>query len=405
MTVIKHISLKNKKNKEINGKNIKCKLNVKNDSDLAQTIASYEKKINRLLKLNQALLEINKVIIEKNDIIEICNLVLEKISIAMEKADIGCVLVLDEEDNLKIIASKGYDREQCKKFRIKLQDSFHYLMTQGKIDAPIVINNIQKFDWKKYTDYWKRSQNETEGSILIDENEEADWLNYSRVLDNAEDIKLESSLSTPILFDGRLFGFIDIDSTTNYAFDESDLEIMEYIKNQIEVGISKYKLYEQMIYLSRYDKLTNIYNRGYFEELFDDSLKQAMKKGGKFALVIFDFNGLKAINDTYGHLSGDELIKKFALILTSILNEKDYLGRLGGDEFAAVIYDANIDELSKKIEIINNNFIKNPIVFENNKISGSFSYGISNFSEDGIDYNSLFKKADRNMYDYKQKNK
>jgi hypothetical protein len=62
-------------------------------------------------------------------------------------------------------------------------------------------------------------------------------------------------------------------------------------------------------------------------------------------------------------------------------------------------------ELCKKIEIINNDFIENPIVFENNKISGSFSYGISTFPEDGIDYNSLFKKADRNMYDYKQKNK
>jgi diguanylate cyclase (GGDEF)-like protein len=321
----------------------------------------------------------------------------------MENADIGCILILDEEESLKIIASKGYDKEQCKKFNIKLQESFHYLMTKGKIDAPIIINNIQNFDWKKYTDYWKRSKDETEKAVLIDEDEDVDWIYYSKVLESSQEIKLKSSISTPIIFDGKLFGFINIDSTINYAFDESDLEVMEYIKDQIEIGVSKFKLYEQMIYLSKYDKLTNIYNRGYFEELFDNSINEAVKSKGKFTLIIFDFNGLKAINDTYGHLAGDELIKQFSLCLTAVLSSKDYIGRLGGDEFAAVIYDVEINELYRKIESINNKFKENPIIYEDNKIIGSFSYGIAQFPDEGVDYNSLFKKADKNMYEYKQK--
>ena len=364
----------------------------------------FQKSNERNLNLNQAILEINKIIIDNNDIVEICNLVLDKITDSIELADAGCVLVFDKNENLKIIASKGYDTQQCKRFSISLADSFYYKKNKGKIDDVIIINDIQKSDWNEYTDFWKRSQSKVDKAVLINyDDDDVDWLRYSEVLESSQAINIESSISTPIIFDDQLYGFINIDSTENNAFHESDLEVMNYIKYQIEVGISKYKIYEKTIYLSRYDRLTKVCNRGYFEQLFDNLLKKSSEETESFYMVMFDLNGLKVVNDTYGHLTGDELIKDFALRLSSIIKDPDILGRLGGDEFAAIFFDIELETLHEKLESLNKDYRTNPLIFEENIIIGSFSFGISGFPTEGRDYNELFKKADKNMYEYKQK--
>lgn len=333
-----------------------------------------ENKIYRLLKLKESMLDINQVILQVNDIKELFILLLEKVTGALDNRDLGCVLVLDAEENLKIIASKGYDSSLSEKFTLNLKDSFFWNATGGELDKVVIINDIQKLNFQKYT----------------------------KVLENTLSIKVESSISTPILLDNRLYGLINIDSTQNNAFDESDLEVMEYFKKQIELGIAKYALYEETVYLSRYDKLTNVFNRRYFEELFNMALIKGETYNENFFVAIFDINGLKPINDTYGHLAGDELIKTFASVLSSNLKISDIFARFGGDEFVAIYYGEDLQYITKKLEGIIKEFTSNPLLFEGNTIICSFSYGISTFPLDGIDYNELISIADKNMYKYKQ---
>ena len=83
-----------------------------------------ENKIHKLLKLKESMLDINQVILQVNDIKELFILLLEKVTEALDNRDLGCVLVLDTEENLKIIASKGYDDNLSEKFTLKLKDSF-----------------------------------------------------------------------------------------------------------------------------------------------------------------------------------------------------------------------------------------------------------------------------------------
>lgn len=334
-----------------------------------------ENRITKLLKLKELMLEINHAILQVNDIKELFILVLEKITEAMGNRDLGCVLVLDTDENLKIIASKGYDSSLSEKFSLKLKDSFFWNITQGKLDKSVIINDIQKLNFQKYT----------------------------KVLENTVGFKVDSSISTPILLNKRLYGLINIDSTQNNAFDESDLEIMEYMKKQIEIGIAKYTLYEETVYLSRYDKLTNVYNRRYFEELFNVVFAKARRYNESFFVVIFDINGLKYINDTYGHLAGDELIKTFASRLSSKTRTSDIFARFGGDEFVAVFWGWDLQSIIQKLEGIVKEFANDPIFYEENTIICSFSYGISNFPQSGTDYNELIGIADKNMYEYKQK--
>jgi len=333
-----------------------------------------ENKIHKLLKLKESMLDINQVILQVNDIKELFILLLEKVTEALDNRDLGCVLVLDTDNNLKIIASKGYDDNLSEKFTLNLKDSFFWNVVGGKLDKAVIINNIQKLNFDK----------------------------YDVILENIVGIKVESSISTPILLGDRLYGLINIDSTQNNAFDESDLEVMEYLKKQIEIGIAKYALYEETVYLSRYDKLTNVYNRRYFEELFNTVLLRAKNYNENFSVVIFDINGLKFINDTYGHLAGDELIKICANGLSSKIKISDIFARFGGDEFIAVFLGNDLQIIIRKFEDLIQEFINNLIHFEGNTFICSFSYGISSFPQNGTDYNELIRIADKNMYEYKQ---
>ncbi|TCO72300.1 sensor domain-containing diguanylate cyclase [Marinisporobacter balticus] len=334
-----------------------------------------EKRINRLLKLKEAILEMNHAVIEQNSINELFDLILEKVVQSVENADIACVLILDKGENLRIVASIGYDAEEAKRFSIQLKDSFLWHVTKGKIEKAVIINDIKEIFKEKFSD----------------------------ILKNTEGIEVQSSLTTPIIIDGQLYGLVNLDSKENFVYDETDLDVMEYMRNQFEIAISKHKLYEETIYLSRYDKLTNVYNRRYFEELLDMNIQKAIRYDEIFLLVVFDLNGLKAVNDTYGHLAGDQLIKNFAGRIKDAIRNSDIFARYGGDEFICVFFETNTQSLVEKFEKIAKNFINDPIIFEGNNITCSFSYGIANFPQECENYKELVKTADTRMYAYKQK--
>lgn len=333
-----------------------------------------EKRIQRLLNLKEAMLEVNQAVIGIKNIKELYNLILDKIIEVMDNAELACVMLLDEDENLKIAAHKGYDSEESKKYTLKLRESFFWLKTKGKPEKSVIINDIQGF-FKEH---------------------------FPNLLDNQNDIKIQSSISAPIIIDGKLYGLVNIDSSHNNVYDKTDLEMMEYLRNQITIALSKHMLYEETIYLSRYDKLTNVYNRRYFEELFDTYIDKAVTNNEEFLFVLFDLNGLKLVNDTYGHLAGDKLIETFTSKLRDLIEESDILARYGGDEFVAVFSHTDSQILNRKFEDLIKYFNNNPMMFEENNIICSFSYGIANFPNDGIKYSELVKISDERMYQFKK---
>ncbi|MCY6355675.1 sensor domain-containing diguanylate cyclase [Clostridium sp. ZS2-4] len=334
-----------------------------------------EERIDRLSKVKDAMLELNQSITGIKSINELFQLIIEKINQLMGNDNLICILLLDEEENLKIAASRGYDNEKAKEYTIKLKETFAWIKTKGKIEKAIIINDVQEILKKQ----------------------------LPRILENKQDITIQSSISTPIIIEEQLYGFINIDSEQNYIYDEKDLEIMEYMRKQIEISISKHRLYEETVYLSRYDKLTNVYNRRYFEELIYEYIYKSRINSEEFFFVVFDLNGLKVVNDTYGHLVGDEFIKTFTSSLSKYIGDLDILARLGGDEFVGVFFNRDLKTLIERFEELIIHFQDNLITFEENKFICSYSYGIASFPKDGEQYDKLMKIADERMYKYKQK--
>ncbi len=168
------------------------------------------------------------------------------------------------------------------------------------------------------------------------------------------------------------------------------------------IDISERKVAEQRIQqLANFDMLTGLPNR----MLFKDRVQQAISAGkgdrNRFAILFFDLDHFKNINDTLGHHIGDELLVNVGQRLKDTVREKDTVSRMGGDEFIILLTDSDIDSVvlvAKKLLAT----IAEPYRIEQNELVVTPSIGISMYPEDGDDFDTLYRHADVAMYNAKR---
>ncbi|AZO94238.1 sensor domain-containing diguanylate cyclase [Halocella sp. SP3-1] len=179
---------------------------------------------------------------------------------------------------------------------------------------------------------------------------------------------------------------------------DSNNEVREIIVSFSD--ITRRKKYEkEMKYLSFHDQLTGLYNRRYFENELE-RLNQSRKS--PISIIVADLDGLKSINDNYGHKKGDNYIKSVGTIIKSISRAEDVLARIGGDEFAVILPDAAsrvacdfCNRIGEECEKYNQQKGLNP------PINISAGYGVKSSPDDDLE--KIFIKADKDMYQIKRK--
>jgi diguanylate cyclase (GGDEF)-like protein len=154
------------------------------------------------------------------------------------------------------------------------------------------------------------------------------------------------------------------------------------------------------------DFLTGMYNRHFFDEYISIVIGEARRTKEDIGFVIMDLNNFKAINDTYGHLIGDEVLKKTARVLNEHCRSKDVVFRIGGDEFLIILPNIASHKVIKEfIKRIEDSF-EDEFMFgqQSIRISPAIGYGL--YPEDGVDVDSVTRAADERMYanksEYKQ---
>lgn len=146
-----------------------------------------------------------------------------------------------------------------------------------------------------------------------------------------------------------------------------------------------------------HDPLTRLANRRKFQEEVERAITQAEGRQEPFAILYFDLNRFKVVNDTLGHETGDELLKYVAARVASTLRKPDLLARLGGDEFALLLH--NCDENGADIvldRLIDN--VQRPFRVGNNTLIAELSVGAAYYPKDGDDLTQLLRIADSQMY-------
>lgn len=157
--------------------------------------------------------------------------------------------------------------------------------------------------------------------------------------------------------------------------------------------------------LALYDNLTKLPNRALFMIEFNNELNRAVRYETKIALLFLDLDGFKAVNDTFGHQVGDELLKEVADRITSRIRSSDFAYRLGGDEFTIILNDVQSSATAIDIaqEIIGE--INKDIVINHEVVHVGASVGIAMYPENSRDMPTLIKQADDMMYISKENGK
>lgn len=342
---------------------------IKNNFDVSQVTAKRYKEINNTLNIA---IEVNNAILNYDTTQEIYDLILAKALEAISKCEKGSIMLLNDQGDLEFISLIGFS-DSFYNIRIPKEEAFLYKLTDGKLDKTIIVEDVVAFN-KKYMS-----------------EEEFDQF-YSKFPKTHQ-----TAMSVPIRYDDVFLGVINLDSDTTNGFDDEDLAIMVLFASQLEVTIRNRNLLDKILYLSRYDKLTDAYNRSYFEEI----IEQLIESENVFAFVVIDIDNLKGVNDEYGHLEGDRLLTIFASMVKKNIRGADHFARIGGDEFVLIFDKLNKIAISKIFMRIMQE-LESYTLEENIPYNITFSYGITMYPDEAQSSDDLYIKSDEKMYKMKR---
>jgi diguanylate cyclase (GGDEF)-like protein len=210
-----------------------------------------------------------------------------------------------------------------------------------------------------------------------------------------DDIKfkegIRSSIHVPLFYKGEVFGTINLSSLQPKTYGEQEKEILEHLAGQIAGAIMNAHLYRKIKEDSRYDALTGVFNRRYFNERVDEEIKRRSRHGGVFSLALCDLDFFKHYNDRYGHVAGDRLLSAIGGVLKSSIRLNDLVFRYGGDEFIILFPDTDSDGAISVVERVRKNIEEE---MKKRKIPLTCSFGLATWPKDGIRESEIMEAAD-----------
>lgn len=224
-----------------------------------------------------------------------------------------------------------------------------------------------------------------------------------RYLDNEESNKYTGSiLVSPIMKNNIHLGSMVVGKLEENVFVEK-VDLYETIAGQISVGVTNAFLYKQMHEMAIRDGLTGIYNRRYLTEMVNEYVQTAEKSGEPVSLALFDIDKFKMINDTYGHLFGDEVICHIAGLLERKAEEcGGMVGRYGGEEFVMVFPGMGTRQTHAIIKEVHEEIRSGSVPYKNQPVQIRVSVGISSYPETCKKAKDILSRADWAMYHSKR---
>lgn len=222
------------------------------------------------------------------------------------------------------------------------------------------------------------------------------WEQRDNVFDFA--LKLPIHHETRFMFQNTTF--VPLHSATDEV---TKVGIVVY--DVTETAVNRSKLEEardQLLSLSRTDRLTSLLNRGYWEERLNDEFRRHKRNKSNVSLVMFDIDHFKKINDSYGHQLGDEAIRAVSRTMLDNSREIDVCGRYGGEEFVVILPDTDIDgaivyceRLRKSIELLT-------VEFNGQSVQFTVSLGIALLDDQLKSATDWLIGADKALYQSKE---
>lgn len=150
------------------------------------------------------------------------------------------------------------------------------------------------------------------------------------------------------------------------------------------------------------DDLTRVYNRRHFIEHTQEQWERAVRYGEEFAIIIFDIDNFKQVNDTYGHLVGDQVLRELSQVCVREARATDMFARYGGDEFVYLIPNSGAIDIQEFMKRVQNRLSEKVMKIGQNEIRITVSMGASRFDDEVPDFETILNRADQALYTAKR---
>ncbi|QLZ69058.1 hypothetical protein FOLKNPGA_01840 [Legionella sp. PC1000] len=211
-----------------------------------------------------------------------------------------------------------------------------------------------------------------------------------------------SYVCLPLFAQNEMLGLFYVEFGLN-TDNQRLIALAQIISEQSALSIYNIKLRDVLKTQSTQDSLTGVYNRRFFEEYLQKEILKTKNHPFTFALLLIDIDYFKKVNDTYGHLVGDQVLLEFAAKIRQICRQDDLISRWGGEEFMIFLRIANMDAAKSKAEAIRESIEKFSVEINQEKpISVTISIGIAFYPYDGKKIDDLISKADEALYQAKK---
>lgn len=211
----------------------------------------------------------------------------------------------------------------------------------------------------------------------------------------------------PLISEGKLLGSIVTKSTDN-VLSEKEINYLEQLTNQAATTISRANVYAEILKHATLDALTGFNNRRQLEERIKQEVSSAKRQKRNLCAIMTDIDFFKSVNDTYGHATGDLVLKTVSRVIKLQLRDYDIAGRYGGEEFSIILPYTRIleakmvaERLRKAVENTKIDISKVNNETNDKNISVTISLGIAEY-ENGDDEHTILQKADKALYKAKE---
>lgn len=219
--------------------------------------------------------------------------------------------------------------------------------------------------------------------------------------DIAKHFPLKKFAAAPLLADREAIGVIVVDATSRkHDVGPERITMLEMFANQAALAINNGLIYQNVLDRAQRDSLTRLYNHGHFQEALRTEIERATRYGNPLSLIMLDIDHFKRFNDTWGHQTGDRVLKQTALLLSALVRVTDLPARYGGEEFALLLPQTEYDHAMELAERLRMGVERKVVVGGPNgeKIGVTASFGVASFPRHAEDAHNLVMCADAALY-------
>ena len=189
--------------------------------------------------------------------------------------------------------------------------------------------------------------------------------------------------------------------TRRERFSDSEMSLIEYVLVGLVHPLRNATLYNEALRVASKDPLTNVSNRANLDAVLDRELELAKRHEVPLSVIMVDVDRFKSINDTYGHVVGDYVLKALADCMVACARDSDIVFRYGGEEFIIVLSNTSTEGATNLAERIRSSVEALNICFDDNQVSITVSLGVATYTS-GCTRTDLLANADRALYASKQ---